>query len=216
MDVMVKQYSYVKMHVKVVNGQKDLMKLDSKEFNISIQYTPCVLSEYMCSPQTHIKSGQVFYLVQSLTFDGIQPLSDILLILSILHSSFNWGDILLCLNRWRTKQLIGLLTKVQHMYRYYLNSKMVSAYTPPRRLTLSEYVLFSFHSIYQHQVTLWITGLILVIAQYHILILLAPRCRLIDSILCNQSIWKECSSINHIRELGSERWKSVWSISLTE
>jgi len=31
----------------------------------------------------------------------------------------------------------------------------------------------------------------------------------------NKDDVKECSSINLLRELGSERWKSVWSISLT-
>ena len=44
---------------------------------------------------------------------------------------------------------------------------------------------------------------------------LAPRCRLIFSKICRLAYWWECSSHNKVRELGSKRCKSVWSISVT-
>ena len=43
---------------------------------------------------------------------------------------------------------------------------------------------------------------------------LAPRCRLIFSKICSLDSWWECSSHFKVRELGSKRCKSVWSLSV--
>ena len=43
---------------------------------------------------------------------------------------------------------------------------------------------------------------------------LAPRCRLIFSKICSLDSWWECSSQFKVRELGSKRCKSVWSLSV--
>jgi len=42
---------------------------------------------------------------------------------------------------------------------------------------------------------------------------LAPRCRLIASFSCRWLKGFDCSSIKAVRELGSERRETVWSLS---